>query len=143
MSQTAQALKHGGSLPPPRIVDTIAVRFNGALKISQAFLRAGPPPAPAELQEDIALGVGVKPQVTRDRFAFDLWIEHLDGRLIDLQVAGGLERLPNAVREGQQEQGDLLDPLHHLLARDDDPMALAKNPFQRVISEMVVKAAPQ
>jgi len=47
------------------------------------------------------------------------------------------------VINGQQQKGDLLDPLHHLLARDADPMALAKNPFQRVISEVVVKAAQQ
>jgi hypothetical protein len=38
--------------------------LNRAFKTSQAFLRTFPTPAPAELQEHVALGVGVKPQVT-------------------------------------------------------------------------------
>jgi len=87
--------------------------------------------------------MGVEPQVAGGGFAFDLGIEHLDGRFIHLQEAGGLEFLPDAVINGQQEKGDLLDPLHHLLAGDNDPMALAKNPFQCAIGDMVVKAAQQ
>ncbi len=109
VSQAPQALEGPGSLPPQRIVDGIGVGLNRALKIGQAFLRTFPTPAPAELQEHIALGVGVKPQVTGGRFAFDLRIQSaLTGRLINLQVAGPRLSVPpkcQHVINGQQPKG--------------------------------------
>src|ERR1039458_2493719 len=42
-----------------------------------------------------------------------------------------------------RRKGDFLHPLHHLLASNDDAMPLAKNTFQRVIGDVVVKATEQ
>ena len=79
-----------------------------------------------KFQENVSARGRVKPQIALSCFAFDLRVEHLDRGLIHLQVAGGLQFLPNALINGQQEKGDLLQPLHHLLAGNDDPMSLAK-----------------
>ena len=141
MRQAPQSLDLGGPLPPQRVIYGISIGLNRALKISQPFLRTFPPSAGAELQKHVALGVGVKPQVASGRFAFNFRIEHLDGRFIDLQVAGGLEFLPNAVVNGQQQKGDLLHPLHHLLTGNVDPVSLSEYPLQGVISDVVVKTA--
>ena len=100
MSQATQAPERAGPLPPQRVVHAVGVGLDGARKSHQPFVRPFPPPAGAELQEHIALGVGVKPQVAGGRFAFNFRIEHLHGRFVDLQVAGGFEFLPDALIDG-------------------------------------------
>src|ERR1035438_6113351 len=73
----------------------------------------------AELQEHVASRPGVEPKVALSGFAFDLRVEHLDGRLVDLQIIAGGEFLPDKPIDGQEQMGHLLDPLHHLLPRND------------------------
>ena len=79
MGQAPQAPEHGGPLAPQRIIDGIGIGLDGALEAGQTGLGTFAPPPRAKLQEHITPGVGVKPQVARGRFAFDLRIEHLDG----------------------------------------------------------------
>ena len=115
--------------------------MDSAFKSAEPLLGRIPAATIAILQEGIAAGHREKPQVTGGGFALDLRVQHFNGCLVDLEVIAGHQLLPDQVIDGQQEKGDLLDPLHHLLAGNDHTMALPENPFQRVIGHMIVKAA--
>ena len=94
-----------------------------------------------KFQENVSARSGIKPQVALSRFTFDLRIEHLDRRLVDLQVTARFKFLPDQPVNGQEQVGYFLHPLHHLLPGDKRSKALQKIAFQIVVAQMVVKAA--
>ena len=96
-----------------------------------------------ELQKDVSARCGIKPEVALSRFTFDLRIEHLHRGFVNLQVIAGFKLFPDEPVDGQEQVRHLLHPLHHLLARDGYAKTLPKNPFQSVISQVVIKATEQ
>jgi len=45
--------------------------------------------------------------------------------------------------ERLEQEGDALDPLHHLLTRDHDVVPFAEDPLQRIVGHVVVEAAQE
>ena len=97
------------------------------LKTAQSFSRPIPAAALMKLQEDVAAGSRIKPKITLGRFAFDLRIEHLDRRLVNLQVIAGFKLFPDKPVDRQEQVRHLFHPLHHLLAGDDHAKTLPEN----------------
>lgn len=56
-----------------------------------------------------------------------------------MQVAGGEHVFPDAFDERFKPGGDVLDPLHHLLAGDVDGVALAKVLLDPIIRQMIIE----
>ena len=141
MTDTSDPLERGGLLLTKRVVKLVAVGLHSPAKTAQSFSRSIPASAVMKLQKDVSARRGVKPKVALSRFAFDRRIEHFDRGLVNLQVIARLKLFPNQPIDRQEQVRHLFHPLHHLLAGDDHAEALPKDPLQRVVGHVVVKAA--
>jgi hypothetical protein len=87
------------------------------------------PAAAGELQDHVATGYGMKPQVALRGLAPHFRVQDFDRRCINLQLATGLHLVPPGVVKRLKPSGDVFDPLHHLLAGDLHGMTFTENPF--------------
>ena len=115
MTDTSNPLERGGLLLAESVVKFVAVGLHRPAKTAQSFSRSIPPAAVMKLQKDVSARFGVKPKVTLSRFAFDLRIEHLHRRLVNLQVIAGFKLFPDQPIDRQEQVRHLFHPLHHLL----------------------------
>jgi len=125
------------------LVDLVGVRLDRAGKPRKATAHRLETAVAIELEEDIAARHGVEPQVAARRLALHVGVEHAHGRLVDLQVAGGAHLGPHGVGDRAEPVGEVLDPLHHLLAGDAHLVALADLLLEAIEREMVVVARQQ
>jgi len=127
-----------GPFPDQGFVGAEVVTLKRAVKTFQCSQGHGVGSALVKEQHHVAPWHSKEPQVSLSGLALDLGIEHLDRRFVDLQVIPSLHPQPHPIHDQAQEPGHVLDPLHHLLARDRDSMAFAEDSLQSVEGQVVI-----
>jgi hypothetical protein len=117
--------------------------LDGAGEVGQLGMGSIPSASALKIQEDIAVGHGIEPQVTPGALAGHFGVHDFHRGLVDLEVTAPLHVLEHQAAERLEEEGDVRHPLHHLLAGDDDAVSLPKDSFQCVVGDVIVEAGQE